>query len=178
MNTPNKLTVFRMILVPVFMIVYLMGDGYDMLYNYVAAGIFITASITDWADGYLARKNGDVTTFGKFMDPIADKLLVTGAFLCLLNFDIINIWAAMIVLAREFSVSGLRLVAAANGNVIAAGKLGKLKTVTQLIAVPVALIFGEAGWDWTDILIWISVVLALISGIDYIAKNKDVINQF
>lgn len=169
MNLPNRLTLLRIILVPVFMCVYLFG------FEYVAAAIFVIASVTDWADGYLARKNNLVTNFGKFMDPLADKLLVTAALLCLLELGTVTSWVVMIILAREFIVTGIRLVAASEGKVIAAGKLGKIKTVMQLIALTYAIIFG--GGILTDVLIYLATAMTLISGIDYIAKNTYVFSQ-
>ena len=170
MNTPNKLTVLRMILVPVFMVVYMLES---IPYNTVlAAAIFIFASVTDWLDGYLARKNNLVTNFGKFMDPLADKLLVTGALLCLMERDIVAFWVVMIIIAREFIVSGLRLVAVTKGIVIAAGNLGKLKTVTQLIAVTAAIL--SLPTLLVDALIYLSSFLTVLSGVDYLIQNRKV----
>ena len=170
MNTPNKLTVLRMLLVPVFMVVYMIES---IPYNTaIAAFIFVLASITDWLDGYLARKNNLVTNFGKFMDPLADKLLVTGALLCLMERDIVAFWVVMLIIAREFIVSGLRLVAVTKGIVIAAGKLGKLKTVLQLIAVTAAILLP---WKLLiDILIYLSALMTVISGTDYLIRNRKV----
>lgn len=166
MNLPNKLTVLRIILVPLFMALYLYGN------LAAAAIIFVIASLTDWLDGYIARKQGIVTNFGKFMDPLADKLLVTGAFLCLMDGGIVSLWVIMIVLTREFLVTGLRLVAVSAGTVIAAGSLGKLKTVLQMIAVIVAVISGSNLA--TDILIYASTFFTALSGIDYIVRNRSV----
>jgi len=172
MNTPNKLTVLRMILVPIFMIVFMINA---IPYNTViSAIIFIIASVTDWLDGYLARKNNLVTNFGKFMDPLADKLLVTGALLCLMERDAVAFWVVMIIIAREFIVSGLRLVAVTKGIVIAAGKLGKLKTVVQLIAVSAAILLPASFTLFVDILIYLSAFLTVISGVDYLVQNRKV----
>ena len=151
MNVPNKLTVLRMGLVPIFMIVFMIES--IPYHNALAAIIFIFASATDWLDGYLARKNNLVTNFGKFMDPLADKLLVTGALLCLMEQDAVAFWVVMIIIAREFIVSGLRLVAVTKGIVIAAGQLGK----------PII-----------DYLIYLSVFLTVFSGVDYLIRNKNV----
>ncbi len=170
MNIPNKLTVLRMILVPVFMVVYMIEAL--PYHTAIAAVIFIIASLTDWLDGYLARKNNLVTNFGKFMDPLADKLLVTGALLCLMERDIVAYWVVMIIIAREFIVSGLRLVAVTKGIVIAAGKLGKLKTVVQLIAITAAIL--NLPTLVVDILIYLSAFLTLLSGVDYLVKNRKV----
>jgi len=170
MNIPNKLTVLRMILVPVFMVVYMIEA--IPFHTAIAAAFFILASLTDWLDGYLARKNNLVTNFGKFMDPLADKLLVTGALLCLMEQNMVAFWVVMIIIAREFIVSGLRLVAVTKGIVIAAGKLGKLKTVVQLIAITAAIL--NLPMLLVDILIYLSAFLTLFSGIDYLVKNRKV----
>lgn len=170
MNTPNKLTVLRMILVPIFMVVYMLDS--IPYHTYFAAAIFILASVTDWLDGYLARKNNLVTNFGKFMDPLADKLLVTGALLCLMERDIVAFWVVMIIIAREFIVSGLRLVAVTKGIVIAAGSLGKLKTVTQLIAVTAAILALPPVL--VDVLIYLSAFMTVLSGLDYLIQNRKV----
>ncbi len=172
MNIPNKLTVLRMILVPFFMVIFMVDA---IPYNTaIAAIIFIIASATDWLDGYLARKNNIVTNFGKFMDPLADKLLVTGALLCLMERDAVAFWIVMIIIAREFIVSGLRLVAVTKGIVIAAGKLGKLKTVVQLIAISAAIILPVQLNLVVDLLIYLSALLTIISGADYLIRNKKV----
>ncbi len=170
MNTPNKLTVLRMVLVPIFMVVYMLDS--IPYHTYFAAAIFILASATDFLDGYLARKNNLVTNFGKFMDPLADKLLVTGALLCLMERDIVAFWVVMIIIAREFIVSGLRLVAVTKGIVIAAGSLGKLKTVTQLIAVSAAIL--ALSPVLVDALIYLSAFLTVLSGADYLIQNRKV----
>ncbi len=173
MNLPNKLTVLRMILVPVFMVVYEISA--IPFHTAIAALIFIFASVTDWLDGYLARKNNIVTNFGKFMDPLADKLLVTGALLCLMNRDIVSFWIVMVIIAREFIVSGLRLVAVTKGIVIAAGKLGKIKTVTQIIAVSAAIL--SLPTLLVDILIYACALMTVLSGIDYLVKNRKVFSE-
>ncbi len=173
MNTPNKLTILRMILVPVFMIVYMLGS--IPYHTWIAAFVFIFASVTDWLDGYLARKNNIVTNFGKFMDPLADKLLVTGALLCLMEQNIVSYWVVMIIIAREFIVTGLRLVAVSKGIVIAAGKMGKLKTVLQLIAISAAIL--SVNRIIVDILIYVSVLLTAVSGIDYLVQNRKVLTD-
>lgn len=172
MNVPNKLTVLRMGLVPIFMIVFMIES--IPYHNALAAIIFIFASATDWLDGYLARKNNLVTNFGKFMDPLADKLLVTGALLCLMEQDAVAFWVVMIIIAREFIVSGLRLVAVTKGIVIAAGQLGKLKTVVQLIAISAAIILPRQCKPIIDFLIYLSVFLTVVSGVDYLIRNKNV----
>lgn len=176
MNTPNKLTVIRMILVPVFMLFM----SFDNIFMRIAGiVVFIAASVTDWLDGYLARRDGLVTDFGKFMDPLADKMLTTSAFLVLMELDYISAWVLLIILFREFLVSGIRLAAVGEGNVIAASIWGKAKTVSQMLAIIVSLMlvtipcFNE--WDFLiiNIMVWISTALTLISGADYLIKNKN-----
>lgn len=175
MNTANKITMIRVFLVPVFMVLFMIDNT---VCHYAALGVFILASITDAIDGHVARKYNQTTTFGKFVDPLADKVLTTAAFLILMYYGRMSVWALMIVLTREFMVAGVRLVAAGDGNVVAASMWGKLKTVTQMVAVVVAMLLlpvekflGVPARLISDILIWISVVFTIISGIDYLAKN-------
>lgn len=182
MNTANKITMIRVILVPIFMVLFMFGKEGPMLYT--AIGVFIAASITDAIDGYVARKYQQVTNFGKFVDPLADKVLTTAAFLILVSYDRMSVWALMIVLVREFMVSGIRLVAAGDGKVAAASMWGKLKTVTQMIAIIVAMLLlpvdkflGVQAGLISDILIWISVAFTIISGVDYLAKNCNLLNM-
>ncbi|MBP3359710.1 MAG: CDP-diacylglycerol--glycerol-3-phosphate 3-phosphatidyltransferase [Clostridia bacterium] len=176
MNTPNKLTVIRMILVPVFMSFALASGTVNLA---IALGVFILASLTDWLDGKIARASGQITTFGKFMDPLADKLLTTAAFLVFMDMKLISPWVIIIILFREFAVSGIRLVAAGTGEVIAASIWGKLKTVSQMAAVILTflLLLIPAGDEQTKYIIintavWISTILTLTSGADYILKNR------
>ena len=138
--------------------------------NIIALGIFVLAFFTDMLDGYLARKNKQITNFGKIMDPLADKLLVTAALLCLVSAEVVSAWAAVIILAREFIISGIRIAAAAEGKVIAASVWGKMKTIWQFVALSLALLFFEANWVVTAA-VWIAVVLTVISGVDYLRKN-------
>lgn len=175
MNTANKITMIRVILVPVFMVLFWIDNT---ACHYAALGVFVLASITDAVDGHIARKYNQITTFGKFVDPLADKVLTTSAFLLLMYYDRMSVWALMIVLVREFMVSGVRLVAAGEGNVVAASMWGKLKTVTQMIAIIVAMLLlpyenflGAPAGLISDILIWISVLFTIISGVDYLSKN-------
>ncbi len=167
MNTPNKLTLLRVLLVPVFMVFML----YDFVpyANLIGAVIFVLASLTDWLDGYLARKHNLVTNFGKIMDPLADKMLVTAALLCLTASGVASPWISVIILAREFIVSGVRIAAAAEGNVIAASWWGKIKTVWQMISLILALVFG--GNLLVTICLWIAALLTVVSGVDYLVKN-------
>ena len=138
MNTPNKLTVARMIMVP-FLVVFLLTGWGGEANRYISLILFVAASITDWFDGYLARKNNLVTNFGKFMDPLADKLLVCSALICMIELDRLPAWFVIIIIAREFIISGFRLVASDNGIVIAANYWGKFKTVSQMAMIIVLI---------------------------------------
>lgn len=175
MNLPNKLTVLRMILVPVFMVL-MMFSG---VWQFLGLLVFIIASVTDWLDGYLARRDNLVTTFGKFMDPLADKMLTTAALLILMEKGFISSWVLLIVLGREFLVAGVRLAAVGEGKVIAASMWGKAKTVSQMIAIIASIILINIpnfdAYVIVNVLIWISTILTLISGADYLIQNKDFI---
>ena len=178
MNLPNKLTLFRVILIP-FFVFFLLAPYFEGYGNYIAVAIFIVASITDFLDGKIARKYHLVTNFGKFMDPLADKLLVSSALICLVALNKIPAWIVIVIIAREFIISGFRLVAADNGVVIAASYWGKLKTAFQMVTV-IVLILNIPGKVFAvigTVLIYISLVLTVISLIDYIAKNKDVLKD-
>lgn len=180
MNTANKITIFRVVLVPVFMALMMIDTTACRI---AALIVFIIASLSDAADGYIARNYNQITNFGKFADPLADKMLTTAAFLVLIHYERMSVWALMIVLAREFMVSGVRLVAAADGRVIAASIWGKLKTVSQMVAIIAAIILLMPMFPTisariiTDILVWLSVVFTTISGIDYLVKNKNVLKM-
>lgn len=178
MNLPNKLTLFRVILIP-FFVFFLLAPYFEGYGNYIAVAIFIIASITDFLDGKIARKYNLVTNFGKFMDPLADKLLVSSALICLVALNKIPAWIVIVIIAREFIISGFRLVAADNGVVIAASYWGKFKTAFQMVTVIVLIlnIPGEVFAVIGTVLIHISLVLTVISLIDYIAKNKDVLKD-
>jgi CDP-diacylglycerol--glycerol-3-phosphate 3-phosphatidyltransferase len=169
MNLPNQLTIGRVVAVPFFIALYLMG------WDVWAAVLFILASATDALDGYLARKNNLVTNFGKIMDPLADKVLVVAALVLLVESGDVAGWMLVVILAREFAVAGLRTVAAADGKVIAAGLTGKIKTVLQMIAVPLLLLhnwpFTYVGVPMDQIMLWACVVMTVISGTEYIVKN-------
>ena len=178
MNLPNKLTLFRVILIPFFVFFFLAPyfEGYG---NYIAVAIFIVASITDFLDGKIARKYNLVTNFGKFMDPLADKLLVCSALICLIQLELIPAWVVIIIIAREFIISGFRLVASDNGVVIAASYWGKFKTAFQMLTVIVLIlnIPNKVFIILGTVLIYVSLALTVISLIDYIAKNKDVLKD-
>lgn len=175
MNLPNKLTMFRVILIPFFVVFMLVPvTSFD---KWIALGIFIVASLTDWLDGYLARKYHLVTNFGKFMDPLADKLLVCSALICLIELDRIPSWMVILIIAREFVISGFRQVAADNGVVIAASYWGKFKTTFQMIAVCLMIADIAALSFVTGIVTWIAVILTVVSMVDYLVKNKDVMKE-
>ena len=192
MNLANKLTLIRIILVPIFLIFMVSEIPYGTI---IATGIFILASLTDKLDGYIARSRNPITNFGKFMDPLADKLLVTSALISLVELSIIPAWAAIIIIAREFSVSGLRTLAAADGIVIAASWWGKIKTVIQIIAIILLLLevnigstavlsnfvngssFLKGFFQYApSIALYLSVIITIVSGIDYFVKNKQAIS--
>lgn len=177
MNLANKLTLLRIILVPVFLIFISINKPICIA---VATGIFIIAAITDKLDGYIARSRNQITNFGKFMDPLADKLLVTSALVALVQYGVIPAWMVMIIIGREFAVTGLRAIAASEGIVIAASWWGKIKTVIQIIAIIlglVSLIYIQNYLKYiTIIAIYCAVLITLISGIDYFVKNRKVIS--
>lgn len=190
MNLANKLTILRIILVPIFLIFIMILKPYGTI---IATLVFIIASVTDKLDGYIARSRNQITKFGKFMDPLADKLLVTAALVTLVEFHTIPALAAIIIIAREFAVTGLRTIAASEGIVIAASKWGKLKTVFQIIAIILCLLKVNIDnitelslfiqkYDlyntmilFINITLWIAIIITLISGFDYFIKNKEVL---
>ena len=176
MNLPNKLTIARVIMIPLFLICLYLNIGCG---KYIAVGIFILASLTDLLDGKIARKYNLVTNFGKFMDPLADKLLVDSALIALCELGRIQGWIVIIIIAREFIISGFRLVAADKGTVIAAGWWGKAKTVAQMGAVILLIIDfkNTPMWVITQILVYVSLALTVISLVDYLMKNKNVISD-
>lgn len=178
MNLPNKLTVFRVILIPFFVFFVLIPDVVPYS-NYIAVGIFIVASLTDLLDGKIARKYNLVTNFGKFMDPLADKLLVCSAMICLIQTGQLAAWIVVIIIAREFIISGFRLIAADNGIVIAASYWGKFKTTFQMLMVIVLIlnIDNQMFQILGVVLTYISLVLTIISLIDYVVKNKEVLKE-
>lgn len=197
MNLPNKITIARIILVPIMMIIPFLGIEATILHgmsvsNLIILAIFLIASFTDFLDGYIARKRNIVTNFGKFLDPIADKLLVLAALVMLVESGMMPAWIPIVISAREFMVSAIRMLAATEGKVIAASKLGKIKTVTQMVAISLAFIdinpfmsFTNGGLGTfelicnilTSIAIWLSVIATIWSGIDYFNKSKDVVLQ-
>lgn len=186
MNLPNKLTIFRVILVVPFVIALLGGNagwfGNNLLISeIVALAIFIIASLTDLIDGKIARKYNMVTNFGKFMDPLADKLLVSAALIVLVSMERIPAWVVIIIISREFIISGFRLVAADNRVVIAASYWGKFKTAFQMVMVCLMIVDLSWIWPWmgimTDVVMWIALVLTVVSLVDYLIKNKAVMKE-
>ena len=177
MNTPNKLTVARMVIVPFLVVFLLTGWGGDAN-RYISLALFVVASITDWFDGYLARKNNLVTNFGKFMDPLADKLLVCSAMICMIELNRLPAWFVIIIIAREFIISGFRLIAAENGIVIAANYWGKFKTASQMIMIILLILHFDGIFVVLEqIFIWLSLALTIISLITYIWQNKSVLSM-
>ena len=173
MNAANKLTIFRVILVPIF-VIFMLNDITDYS-RLIALIIFAIATITDHFDGAIARKYNMVTSFGQFMDPIADKLLVSSALICLTSLGEIPAWAVIVIILREFAVSGIRLVAADNGAVIAAAGWGKAKTVAQMVMIIIFLLNIPQLYIVSQIALYIAVILTIVSMVDYLIKNKSVI---
>lgn len=178
MNLPNKLTIFRVILIP-FFVIFLMLPQFSTYGHYIALVIFIVASLTDMLDGKIARKYNLVTNFGKLMDPLADKLLVCTAIICLMDLKLVPLWIVLVIICREFIISAFRLIAAENSIVIAAGMWGKFKTTFQMLMVIALLVHIESTWFYVleQILIYTAVILTIISLVDYLVKNKDVLKE-
>ena len=176
MNLPNKLTVLRVIMIP-FFVFFMLTDVAGAASKYIALAIFCVASFTDFLDGYLARRDNLVTNFGKFMDPLADKLLVCSALICLIPQDKLETWIVLVIIAREFIISGFRLVASDNGIVIAASYWGKFKTVSHMSMIILLILDIPFLGIITAIVKWIAVVLTIVSLVDYVVKNKQVLTQ-
>lgn len=178
MNLPNKLTIMRVILIP-FFVFFLLSPYFPAYGNYIAVAIFIVASLTDMLDGKIARKYNLVTNFGKFMDPLADKLLVCSAMICLIELDRLAAWIVIVIIAREFIISGFRLVASDNGVVIAASYWGKFKTTFQMLMVIVLILDIQTPFFQIlgTVLTYVALILTVVSLIDYIVKNKDVLKD-
>lgn len=175
MNLPNKLTILRVILIIPFVILML-TEGIPFG-KWIALAIFCIASLTDMLDGMIARKYNLITNFGKFMDPLADKLLVCAAMICLINKGTLPAWAVIIIISREFVISGFRLIASDNGVVIAASYWGKFKTVVQMVMIIMMIADFEVLSLLTTIVMYVAVALTIISLIDYLYKNKDVMKD-
>ena len=177
MNLPNKLTILRVILIP-FFVVFMLFDITGAADKWIALVIFCVASLTDMLDGKIARKYNLVTNFGKFMDPLADKLLVCTALICLTSMNRLNVIVVLVIIAREFIISGFRLVASDNGIVIAASYWGKFKTVSQMALIIVLIMDLGGVWNVVGtVLTWVALILTVVSLIDYIAKNNQVLTQ-
>ncbi len=188
MNLPNKLTILRVCMIP-FFVVFMLGGYEDWAWfdaifggileytNYIAVAIFIVASLTDLLDGKIARKRGLVTNFGKFMDPLADKLLVCSALICLISTGALPAWYVIIIIAREFIISGFRLIASDNGIVIAASYWGKFKTTAQMILIVLLILDIPALSAVTTVFYWAALILTIVSLVDYIKKNFQVLSQ-
>ena len=177
MNLPNKITIFRVCMIPIFL-VFMLVDAIPNG-NYIAAVLFIIACLSDALDGHIARKHNLVTNFGKFMDPIADKLLVCSALICFVALSYIQAWIVIVIIAREFIINGFRLIASDNGVVIAASYWGKFKTIAQMIMCILLII--QLPFAWVDVIeqvfIWLSLVLTVVSLCEYIWKNKNVLKE-
>ncbi|WP_163103313.1 CDP-diacylglycerol--glycerol-3-phosphate 3-phosphatidyltransferase [Peribacillus alkalitolerans] len=190
LNLPNKITVSRILLIPLFLFIMLfpfswgsvtLGDVIIPVSHLVGAAIFIIASTTDWIDGYYARKLNQVTNLGKFLDPLADKLLVSAALIVLVELQMAPSWIVIIIISREFAVTGLRLILAGTGEVVAANMLGKIKTWAQIIAISALLLhnlpFELISFPFATIALWIAMFFTIWSGWDYFIKNKEVFKQ-
>ncbi|HHV47095.1 MAG TPA: CDP-diacylglycerol--glycerol-3-phosphate 3-phosphatidyltransferase [Tissierellia bacterium] len=178
MNLANKITIIRVMMIPLFMIILFSSLKYS---NYIAAAIFAIASLTDSLDGYIARSRNLVTTFGKFIDPLADKLLVSAALISLVQMDKIPSWIVVIIIAREFTITGFRTIAASEGITIAASPLGKIKTITQLIAIIALLLnnfpFSLVNFPFDVLMLYVSLFFTVTSGVDYIFRNRHVLKS-
>ncbi len=177
MNLPNKITIFRVCMIPFFLIFMLIPEILGG--NYIAAVLFVVAAISDAVDGHIARKNHLVTNFGKFMDPLADKLLVCSALICFVESGLMPSWIVILIIGREFIISGFRLVASDKGVVIAASYWGKFKTTFQIIMCVLLIVHLPYAWFHVleQILIYLSLVLTLISLADYVVKNRHVLKE-
>lgn len=190
MNIPNKITVSRILLIPIFIVLMTVpfnwgswdiGNTEITVAHFAGAVLFIIASATDWVDGYYARKYNLITNLGKFLDPLADKLLVAAALIMLVEIELAPAWIVIIIISREFAVTGLRLVAAGDGLVLAASNLGKIKTVTQIVAIAALLLhnlpFSYLGFPFATIMLYVALFFTVLSGYDYFAKNWHVMKE-
>ncbi|MFQ9207880.1 CDP-diacylglycerol--glycerol-3-phosphate 3-phosphatidyltransferase [Clostridium fessum] len=177
MNLPNKLTTLRVIMIPFFVFFLLWQNGENYTFRMIALALFIIASLTDLLDGKIARKYNLVTNFGKFMDPLADKLLVCSALICLIELNALPAWMVIIIISREFIISGFRLIASDNGVVIAASYWGKFKTTFQMVSVVLLILDIPALAFVTTICVWIALLLTIVSLVDYIYKNHKILTE-
>lgn len=177
MNLPNKLTTLRVIMIPFFVFFLLWQNGENRTFRMIALALFIIASLTDLLDGKIARKYNLVTNFGKFMDPLADKLLVCSALICLIELNALPAWIVIVIISREFIISGFRLIASDNGVVIAASYWGKFKTTFQMVSVVLLILDIPALAFVTTICVWIALLLTIVSLVDYIYKNHKILTE-
>ncbi|WP_099158166.1 CDP-diacylglycerol--glycerol-3-phosphate 3-phosphatidyltransferase [Virgibacillus ndiopensis] len=190
MNIPNRITLSRIFLIPIFIVLlsvpfnwgeWQINETALPVSHFAAALLFIVASTTDWIDGYYARKHNLVTNLGKFLDPLADKLLVSAALILLVEMGLAPAWVVIIIISREFAVTGLRLVAAGEGVVLAASKMGKLKTVTQIVAISALLLhnfpFSYVNFPFATIMLYVALFFTALSGYDYFVKNWNVMRD-
>ena len=177
MNLPNKLTTLRVIMIPFFVFFLLWQNGENRTFRMIALALFIIASLTDLLDGKIARKYNLVTNFGKFMDPLADKLLVCSALICLIELNALPAWMVIVIISREFIISGFRLIASDNGVVIAASDWGKFKTTFQMVSVVLLILDIPALAFVTTICVWIALLLTIVSLVDYIYKNHKILTD-
>jgi CDP-diacylglycerol--glycerol-3-phosphate 3-phosphatidyltransferase len=174
LNVPNVLTVLRILLVPVLVVALTTNTANG---DTIAAVVFALAALTDGLDGYIARSRKSITTFGKVMDPIADKMLITAALIALVSLDRLDAWVAMVIIAREFAVSSLRVAAAQQGAIIPASILGKIKTVTQVVAVMALIAANDPHATWVDVLVGVMVLTTVASGVDYFLNVRREIEE-
>lgn len=177
MNLPNKLTILRIIMIPFFVFFLLFEGGENITFRMISLVLFIVASLTDLLDGNIARKYNLVTNFGKFMDPLADKLLVCSALICLIELKQLPAWMVIIIISREFIISGFRLVASDNGIVIAASYWGKWKTTFQMVSVVLLILNMPVLSIFTTLCVWIALALTIISLADYVLKNYKILTE-
>ena len=177
MDLPNKLTTLRVIMIPFFVFFLLWQNGENYTFRMIALALFIIASLTDLLDGKIARKYNLVTNFGKFMDPLADKLLVCSALICLIELNALPAWMVIVIISREFIISGFRLIASDNGVVIAASYWGKFKTTFQMVSVVLLILDIPALAFVTTICVWIALLLTIVSLVDYIYKNHKILTE-
>ena len=170
MTTASKITLARVAMIPAYLVTMYLSGGVSGLWMWISLGIFIVASLTDYIDGQIARRCNQVSDFGKFLDPLADKLLTIACMCMLVQWGMMPAWALMIVLTREFAVTGLRLVAVQNGTVIAAGKSGKFKTASSMIGLCAVMAFPTVGW-LVDVVVWLIIITTVYSGVEYFVQN-------
>lgn len=176
MNLPNKLTILRIVMIP-FFVLFMLLPVTGPSDKWIALALFIAASLTDLLDGHIARKYNLITNFGKFMDPLADKLLVCSALICLVELGRIPSWIVIVIIAREFIISGFRLIASDNGVVIAASYWGKFKTTFQMVMICLMIANMDALSLLTNIIMWIALILTVVSLLDYLIKNRDIMKE-